>query len=149
VKNVLNQFIINKQMENLINNIKTIFLWLPIIWKDRQWDSHYYEVMLLHKIKLQRKFFEKRKWFVGWENEVKWMKKCEYLLTMLVNNTYWTDEWDNKTPSRNGFENKYSKIPDYFEKTITSERTKADLWEDKTRILFWKIFVWRYEHWWD
>jgi hypothetical protein len=148
-------------MRNFINSIKTVFAWLPIIWKDRQWDSHYYEVILLHKIKLQRKYFEKRQFFVGYEDEVKWMKKCEYLLTMLINNTYWLDEWDGKAPSENGLDWKtwnYKRLIDNrkpggfseeFKFLDTTPKCYADIWEYKARHLFWKIFIWRYERWWD
>ena len=138
------------RIRKFIESIQNLIVWFPIIWKDKPWDFHYYEVMLLHKIKLQRKYFEKRQFFVGWESEVRWMKKCEVLLTRLINDEYWKDEWDGKIPSKRGFE--YQKFKHYYDQKYnmtSSRRTFADIWETKTRRLFWLIFIWRYERWWD
>lgn len=136
------------RITDFIVRIKSLINWFKVIWNDKQWDNWYYEKLLLHKITLQRKYIEKRGFFVGYENEIKWMKKCEYLLTMLVEYKYWLDEWDNKAPSENGLESKIS----YGIKVIDNNNMNkcyADVWEYKTRRLFWKIFVWRYERWWD
>lgn len=143
------------KIKQFFESIYSLIHWFKIIWKDRNWDSYYYEVMLLHKITAQRKYFEKRQFFVGWENEVKWMKKCEHLLTMLVKSKYWEDEWIDKKPTRNGlnegsykayYDGLYSKD---YKNNLLYYCPFVDVWENKTRNLFWKIFVWRYERWWD
>ena len=133
-------------------SLQNLISWFPIIWKDRQWDSWYIEKMLLHKITLMRKYHEGRLLFVGVENETKWMKKCEYLLTMLLEYKYWEDNWDNKAPSNNGLTKeliaykqtiadrepiKYAKDWEFLN---SSNKCYADLWEHKARQLFWKIF---------
>jgi len=133
------------KIKNFFTAISNLFKWLPIIWNDRQWDSHYYEIMLLKKIQLQRTYFEKSQFFIGWENEVKWMKHCEYLLTMLVERKYWEDKYD-KMPSFNGVTGKWK---EYYSCATGINGIGCDLWEYKARRLFWLIFVWRYERWWD
>ena len=148
------------RIRRFIENVWNLIVWFPIIWGDKPWDSHYYEVILLHKIKLQRMYFEKRQFFVGWENEVKWMKKCEHLLGMLMEGKYWNDEWDDKYPSDNGLSewnrnykqvkmNDTSKWVGDLAFMNSARKCYADFWEIKTRRLFWKIFIWRYEKWWD
>lgn len=149
------------KIKHFFTSISNLFKWLSVIWMDRQWDSHYYEVLLLKKIQLQRAYFEKRQFFVGWENEVKWMKKCEYLLTMLIESKYWNDEWGNISPSNSGLDarNKnYKNLIDNrepggwrgeFEFLNVAPKCYGDIWEYKARRLFWKIFIWRYEYWWD
>lgn len=139
---------IKRQLES----IKNLIVWFLIIWKDRQWDHSYYEDLLLHKIKLQKDYFQRRQYFVGWENEVRWMSVCITLLTKLKNSEYWEDEYYNKKPSKRGFGEYYSqpKFQDYIEACCNKEGFVAsDLWENKARTLFWKIFTWRYERWWD
>ena len=146
---------------DFFRSIKNLIVWFPVIWDDRQWDSWYIEKLLLHKITLMRKYHEERKLFVGVENEIKWMKKCEYLLNMLIEYKYWEDTWDNKPPSNNGLP---KGLIDYKQKIIDREPVKyakdweflnssnkcyADLWEYKARQLFWKIFNQRYQRWWD
>lgn len=133
------------RIRHFLESVKNLIIWFPVIWKDRQWDSAYIEDILLKKIILMRKYHEKGLFFVGVENEIKWMKKCEYLLTMLIESKYWDDEWDNKKPSRNQIEH-----TQWTEWMFENERTSyADLWEEKTRTLFWKIFIWKYQYWWD
>jgi len=80
---------------------------------------------------------------------------------MLVNNTYWNDEYDGKSPSNNGLNKpikNYKNLIDNrepggwrgeFEFLNTATKWYGDIWEYKARRLFWKIFVWRYERWWD
>ena len=131
-----------KELKRSINNL---FVWFKIVWQDRQWDHAYIESMLLHKLKLMKQYHEKRKYFVGVENEIKWMGICMSLLERLENCKYWDDEYNKKKPSKNGIvltpwaKDKLEKDTLYF----------GYLWEEKTRRLFWKIFVWRYEYWWD
>ena len=123
--------------------IINLISWFPVIWKDEQWDAYYIEKILLHKIKRVRKYTEKRQFYVGWENDVKWMKKCEYLLTMILDSKYWDDEYDNKYISKNMIGETE------FYKLLISKGMCNDLWENKARMLFWKIFVAQYEKWWD
>lgn len=40
--------------------IKNIIYWLPVIWKDRNWDSHYIFEVLAHKLKAQSKYIGAR-----------------------------------------------------------------------------------------
>jgi len=37
-------------------SIKKIWYWFPIIWKDRDWDSHYIFEILKHKLKTQSQY---------------------------------------------------------------------------------------------
>jgi len=137
-------------LRKLFESIKNLFVWLPVIWNDRQWDSWYIEKILLKKITLIRNSTQKRAIYVGWENELKWMNYCIYLLTMLTENKYWEDEWDDVFPNRRGFSEHLTKNKEYIDYSYSKDKfCYADLWEDKTRTLFWKIFTWRYEYWWD
>jgi hypothetical protein len=146
------------RLRELYRSFKNLVVWFPIIWKDRQWDRWYIEVILLKKISLMRKYHEERQFFVGWENEVKWMKTCERLLEYLTKDKYWDDKYDNKIPSKNSFVKMHQDrvSMDYinwkYESYNNPEKENvcyADLWEMKARSLFWKIFTYRYESWWD
>jgi hypothetical protein len=41
---------IRKFYRNIVHSIQQLFYWLPIIWKDRDWDYHYIFVILRHKL---------------------------------------------------------------------------------------------------
>lgn len=139
------------RLRELFRSIKNLIVWFPIIWKDRQWDSWYIEELLLKKLFLMRDYHQKRQTFIGWKNEVKWMSKCIQLLEMLTKNKYWEDGYDGIAPSQRGFSEKLTSKQEW----VDYQYDKKDnlyygyLWEDKARNLFWKIFIWRYEYWWD
>lgn len=135
------------RIREFFRSIKNLINWFPIIWKDRQWDSTYIEDVILKKLVLMKSYHEKRQTFVGWRNEVKWITICISLLERLKNNVYWQDEYDGKEPSINGLS---PRSKEYL--ILYRERNKGyygDFWEEKTRRLFWKIFIWRYKYWWD
>lgn len=137
------------RIREFFRSIKNLIVWFPVIWKDRQWDSWYIEELLLKKITLMRDSTQKRQFYIGWENEVKWMNYCIYLLTMLTKSKYWEDEFDGKIPSNNGLSSRSIKILGFYQSSLPSMGYYGDYWEEKARRLFWKIFIWRYEHWWD
>ncbi len=101
-----------------------------------------------------RKYHQKRQFYVGWENEVKWMTRCIELLTMLTENKYWDDDYGSRKPSNRGFSENMTRNNSQLIKNEYNEESPwqlsfpSDLWEDKARTLLWKIFAWRYERWW-
>jgi len=47
---------IQTPISSFIGGVKSLIRWLPIIWKDRNWDSHYTLEILKHKLILQREY---------------------------------------------------------------------------------------------
>ena len=39
-----------------IDSVSNLFKWLPVIWKDQNWDGHYIFEILKHKLILQREY---------------------------------------------------------------------------------------------
>jgi hypothetical protein len=44
-------------IKSLFSNISRIIYWIPVIWKDRNWDDKYIFIILNHKLKDMEKFF--------------------------------------------------------------------------------------------
>ena len=42
-------------LNNIIQGIKNLLYWFPIIWKDRNFDEHFIYEILKHKLKYQSK----------------------------------------------------------------------------------------------
>ena len=38
------------------NGVKNLWYWLPIIWRDRNWDGHYIYEIMKHKLKAQANY---------------------------------------------------------------------------------------------
>lgn len=55
-------------MRNLIKKIKTIISYLPVLWKDEDWDYFYLDALLLHKLKRMKNCFDKDGYSVFWHN---------------------------------------------------------------------------------
>lgn len=44
-------------IRRLLESLQSVWRWLPIIWKDRQWDHHFLLKILHHKLALMEAFF--------------------------------------------------------------------------------------------
>ncbi len=67
------------------NKIIKLFQYLPVIWKNEEWDHSYLFILLQYKIKRMRMYHEKVQGHIGWEIQVKDMKRCEELLDNIIN----------------------------------------------------------------
>lgn len=80
--------------KDVVQGFSNLRKWLPIVWKDRDWDHHYIFESLKFKIKNTADYFEKRKKFVGWENEVRYMRICEKLIVKITDDYYQSEYFD-------------------------------------------------------
>jgi hypothetical protein len=74
---------------NFIIGIKNIWYWLPIIWKNRNWDSHYIFEIMMHKIKAQSKYIGERDIHIRAKRDAEVMMTCVRLIEKVQ------DEWYN------------------------------------------------------
>lgn len=76
---------------DVTRGFKNLWRWLPIVWKDHDWDSDYIFEPLKFKIKNTADYIEKNKRFVGWEHEVRYMRICVKLIER-IQSQYYVDE---------------------------------------------------------
>ena len=79
---------------DIAQGFRNLWKWLPIIWKDRDWDDHFIFEVLKFKIKNTAKYTEKKQRFVGCENEVRYLRICEKLMGRIQNEYYQTEYQD-------------------------------------------------------
>jgi hypothetical protein len=79
---------------DIAQGFRNLWKWFPIIWKDRDWDDHFIFEVLKFKIKNTADYTEKKQRFVGWENEVRYMRICEKLMGRIQNEYYQTEYQD-------------------------------------------------------
>ena len=73
----------------LINRIKKIIGWLPIIWDDYDWDEVYLYIILRHKLSQMEKFFRSDlACTLSAPKKADEMHKCICALDRLINNDY-------------------------------------------------------------
>lgn len=83
--------------------VKNIVYWLPIIWKDRNWDHRYIYTILQHKLKSQSKYIGDRDHHVTAKRDAEIMMTCVRLIDKLGDEWYSSEYYDyHKT--KNWFE---------------------------------------------
>jgi len=104
----------NFEWRHLPRDIKigltNLYKWFNLIWSDRNWDHIYLLQMMKFKIEQMANYHESRQFYVGWENNVKWMRTSSRLLDKMIDSVYeseYIDYYDmdvyNKPSDREGF----------------------------------------------
>lgn len=121
-----------------------LYKWFPIVWKDRDWDNHFIFEALKFKLKNTANYFEEKQRFVGWEDEVKYIRICEKLITRIQDDYYQmeytdyvelefdfipisnTDKFEYKrTVTENNIDKYFALYPKTKKKTLSSDKYKS------------------------
>ena len=113
----------------LIQGIKNLWYWFPVIWKDRDWDDHYIFDVLKHKLKAQAKYIGGRDRHTRAQQDARRMRLCVKLIEKVQDETYAMEYMDYHkdrvwfTPCNDGTGNSlynseevWEKYDDYFKK---------------------------------
>jgi hypothetical protein len=88
---------------NVWTGIKNIWYWLPIIWKDRNWDSHFIFEIMTHKLKAQSKYIGGRGFHMRAERDAEIMMTCVRLMKLVQQETY-SSEYSDYHKTKHWFE---------------------------------------------
>jgi len=91
-------------LKYLVFGVKNLFYYFKVVWRDRDWDENYIYILLLYKIRKQRKKYQLTDCFVGQKYVVVQMRACEIILERLLEGWYmaqirgdsddgWTKKW--------------------------------------------------------
>lgn len=114
---------------NIMEGIKNIIYWFPIIWKDRNWCQSFIYEVLKHKLKAQANYIETKDRHTRAKQDARRMRLCVSLIQICQDDTYnteymdyaETDFWFEDVEDKPGFSTIESKIiwekyDDYFKK---------------------------------
>ncbi len=73
---------------DILESIKNLIYWFPIIWKDRNFDESYIYEILKHKLKYQSKSILKYSIHTSTEKKVKIMNICISLIDKIQKEFY-------------------------------------------------------------
>jgi hypothetical protein len=90
-------------LKEIRTGFKNIFYWLPIIWKDRNWDSHYIFEIMMHKIKAQSKYIGSRDIHTRAKRDAEVMMTCVRLMKLVQDETY-SSEYSDYHKTKHWFE---------------------------------------------
>lgn len=88
---------------NFKTGIKNIIYWFPIIWKDRNWGSHYIFEIMMHKLKTQSKYIGERDIHTRAKRDAEVMMTCVRLMK-LVQDEFYSSEYMDYHKTKNWFE---------------------------------------------
>ena len=89
-----------KMFKTGVRNLK---YWFPIIWKDRNWDSHYIFEIMMHKIKAQSKYIGDRDIHTRAKRDAEIMMTCVKLMK-LVQDEFYSSEYSDYHKTKHWFE---------------------------------------------
>jgi hypothetical protein len=122
-------------LRDILQGTKNLIYWLPIIWKDRDWDHVYIERMLEHKLqRVYKRFSDPNETYVDWESESsnKALKALHICLIILKRRR---EEWY---------------ITNLYEHHFNKETVKLVIEiEDRDRHLLYTLMDKYSELWWD
>ena len=84
---------------NIISGIKSVWYWLPIIWKDCNWDHGYIFDILSHKLKAQSAYIGGRGIHVNAKRDAEIMMTCTRLIEKVQGEFYgmeYADYYEDK-----------------------------------------------------
>lgn len=140
---------------NFTTGIKNIWYWLPIIWRDRNWDSHYIFEIMIHKLKDQSKYIGERDIHTRAKRDSEIMMTCVRLMKKIQDEFYsseymdyhktkhWFEPCENKEGSstwkskilEENFDDYFKKYPLIYKRVINGDGVfKLDGTNDKQRI---------------
>ena len=117
-------------LRRTIRKIKNIIRWLPVLWKDSDWDYYYIFEILKTKLKFQSEHFRKFGYHESSERDAEKMALCTRLIDKVQNESY-MDELINKD--------------DFTAKDIDNALHK----HDKAKRILFKLLEQNIEQWWN
>lgn len=84
----------------LLDRLHNVWRWLPIIWKDRDWDHHFIFEILKFKLNNVANQLESTQWFVGYEREVQRIRLCIRLIELIQDEKYQIDAHDARMSNK-------------------------------------------------
>jgi len=109
--------------------VKNLWYWFPIIWKDRDWDSHYIFEIMKHKLSAQANYIGTNDRHTRAQQDARRMRLCIKLMSKVQEEDYtmeymdyrkdrvwFTDCEDRPGSSLMNSEQVWEKFDDYFKK---------------------------------
>ena len=113
-----------------MRKIRNLIRWIPIIWKDRDWDFYFTYEILKKKLEFQAEFTRKRGYHTYNAQDANRMETCVRLIKKLQHEEYIIIPVTNR---------------EYTEQDFKNDQMR----HDKARKLLFRILEQNIEGWWD
>ena len=126
---------------------KTLFQYLPIIWRDRDWDSNYILYLLRYKLDRMQKEFQKGQ-HVGCEIEAQQMRRCIRLIDRITKDEYFDELLDYKNTYIYGNQEDEKDLEKHLERCRLDYLKAEEMAQRDWDVLF-SILHKKMRRWWD
>ena len=75
-------------IKDFIQNVKKLLQWIPVIWKDQDWDQTFFYEILQFKLKRMAHYHRKYSYSSNKDNVTKQIEICVMLLNRIVRDDY-------------------------------------------------------------
>lgn len=124
------------KIRNFYRSIKSVIRWLPIIWKDRDWDSWYIFTILQTKLKFQSKYIGERDFHTRAKRDSEVMNLCVNLIEK-VKDEYYSMEYIDYFKTEYDFVD--SDTPGYKRMVFTEISENADEYFKKYPLIYKRV----------
>ena len=93
-----------KLFRSFIYGLKNLWLWLPTVWLDRDWDHYFLYNILRFKLNRMEKMFRTNSMWLRGEKEAKRIRVCVLLLDRLLKDDYSAYRRHDKKWGKTNFE---------------------------------------------
>ena len=124
-------------IRNFIKNIKNLIRWFPIIWKDRDWDSHYLFTIMEFKIANIRDYISSNDRHTRAQRDAEIMNVCINLIDKVKEEYYRTEYFDYHDSDFNF--NPCEDKPGLFELDIIEKSERYDEYFKKYPLIYKRV----------
>jgi len=104
--------------------VVNIVYWFPIIWKDRNWDSHYIFEILKHKLKAHANYIADEDRHTRAQHDARNMRLCVKLMQLIQDEFYdseYLDYFDYDGLLEENFDGYFAKYPLIHKRVLNGE----------------------------
>lgn len=117
------------------NNVVHLIKWFPIIWNDRQWDDHFFFLVLQKKLNLMEEYFvsDKSMWALCNDKKLalKRLRICSNLVKRIIDDNYLSNALDAHEKVYGKCEFKFKPISNSKNSEIVIVNEKANVYSDE------------------
>lgn len=119
--------------KEFIRGVINLWKWVPVIWKDRDWDDHFIWQILIFKLKKQSKYIGERDFHTRAKRDAEIMMTCVRLMEKVKEEYYQAEYMDY---CKDEFEFVDSDTPGYSELKITPISENFDDYFSKRKTAY-------------
>lgn len=124
---------------DIIEGIKNLWKWLPIVWKDRNWDQYYLYELLHFKLQNMERLHRNYSYSLYADRTADQLKVCKLLLDRLIKDEYYENTFRNHDKKWGRPKIRYEPVGDRYKKLVMYRKNVTEENEEQERKEFLRL----------